>query len=248
MFCFFIFTALYLSIASSVLVYNENILRHRYRYLDQSKAKSLDRAIGVANFANALVATIMSSVSLYMLDDQQRTSVSLSRPGTLAQWTIESVCGYIVVEFVFVSMNSLRLSEKSWRQLREALQDSLMFHTVALVGLVSVLTLDVGYAVALWVIWSELTSVFLGIEDWMEETGLNFWYKGAFDLVKASSTMTFIFQRVVVFFALLWLCWQQFTWQPLYVVQLSILCVGTVLNTKLAIERVMDRWHIVNKL
>lgn len=240
MFCFFIFTVLYFSIASAVLFFNESRLRHRYRDLNQAKARSLDRAISAANLSNAVVATILSSISLYILDDQQRTNIYLRQPGALAQWTIESVCGYIFVEFALILLNSFRLSWKSWKRLTGALQDSLTFHTVALIGLLSVLVFDVGYAVALWVIWSEFTSIFLGIESWMEETSLNVWYTRLFRLIKASSTVTFIFQRVVVFFALLWLCWQQFTWGLLYIAQLSVLCIGTVLNVKLAIERVTD--------
>ena len=246
MFCFFIFTVLYFSIASAVLVFNESRLRHCYRALDLAKARSLDRAISATNLSNAIVATILSSISLYILDDQQRTNMHLRRPGTMAEWTIESVCGYIFVEFTFMLLNSFRLSKKTWKRLTGGLQDSLMFHAVALVGLLSVLVFDVGYAVALWVIWSELTSVFLGIESWMEETCLNVWYMRLFCLVRASSTVTFILQRVVVFLVLLWFCWQQFTWGLLYVTQLSVLCVGTVLNVKLAIERVTDHWYIVD--
>ena len=246
MFCFSIFSVLYFSIASLVLVFSESRLRKWYRNLDLTRAKSLDRAISAANLSNATVATILSTISLYILDDHQRTNIYLRRPGTLAQWTIESVCGYIMVEFIFMLLNSFRLSQKSWKQLTGALQDSLTFHTVALVGLLSVLIFDVGYAVALWVIWSELTSVFLGIEGWMEETCLNVWYRRLFRLVKAISTVTFILQRVVVFFALLLLCWQQFTWGLVYVAQLSVLCVGTLLNIKLAIEHVTDRWYVVD--
>ena len=246
MFCFFIFTVLYFSIASVVLVFNESRLRQWYRDLDLAKARSLDRAISAANLSNAVVATILSSISLYILDHQQRTNMYLRRPGTVAQWSIESVCGYIFVEFTFILLNSFRLSRKTWKRLTAALQDSLMFHTVALVGLLSVLFFGVGYAVALWVIWSELTSIFLGIESWMEETHLNVWYTRLFRLVKASSSVTFILQRVVVFFVLLWLCWQQFTWGLLYVAQLSVLCVGTALNVKLATERVTDHWHTVD--
>lgn len=246
MFCFFIFTVLYFLIASVVLVFIESRLKHRFRDLDIAKARSLDRAISATNLSNAVVATILSSISLYILDDQQRTNMYLRRPGTIAQWTIESVCGYITVEFTFILLNSFRLSRKTWKQLTAGLQDSLTFHTVALVGLLSVLIFDVGYAVALWVIWSELTSVFLGIESWMEETRLNVWYMRLFRLVKACSTMTFILQRVMVFFVLLWLCWQQFTWGLLYVAQLSVLCLGTILNVKLAIERVTDHWYIVD--
>lgn len=237
MICFLVFTALYYTIAISVLVYNEHKLKESLKNVDRARTKSLDRAISVTNFGNAVIATILSSVSLYVLDGWQRTDINVGRPSQLAEWTVESVCGYIVVEITFISVNSFRLSERSWIMIRHALQETILFHAVALTGLVSVLIFNAGYAIALWVIWSELTSVFLGIEEWMEHSHTHIYYPRTYSVVKATTSFLFVFQRVLVFLYLLWLCWSQFTWQLLFIVQLSILCIGTLLNVLFAIER-----------
>lgn len=200
----------------------------------------MDRAINVTNFSNALIATILSSMALFGLDNQQRTDINLKRPSIVAQWTIECVCGYIFVEFTFIFVASCRLSEKYWNLTKRALTGSIIFHGVALLGLISVLYFNTGYAIALWVIWSELTSVFLGIEVYMEDTLTKRTYPLIYQFVQMCSTVLFVFQRVVMFLVLLWCCWKQFTWQPLFLSQLGILCLGTILNTWFAVERVLN--------
>lgn len=237
MICFLLFTALYYVIATLVLFYNEHRLQDTHKNVDRARTRSLDRAISVTNFSNAVISTILSSLSLYILDGQKRTDISAGKPSQLAGWTVESVCGYIVVEITFLSANSFRLSKRNWELIKNALQETVLFHAVALTGLVSVLIFNAGYAVALWVIWSELTSVFLGIEEWIEQPQVYMRHSMLHQAVMATTTVLFVLQRVVIFFYLIWLCWSQFIWQLFFVVQLSILCVGTVLNTRFAIER-----------
>ena len=245
MICFLLFTALYYAVATLVLTCNEHRLKGSLKsvYIDRVRTNSINQAISVINFSNAVIATILSSLSLYFLDGQKRTDVSAGRPSQLAGLNIESVCGYIVVEITFLYVNSFRLSERNWELVKNASKETVLFHAVALTGLVSVLVFDAGYAVALWVIWSELTSVFLGIEEWsgIEQTPR---HARLYQVLVATTTVLFVLQRVVVFFYLLWLCWLQFTWQLFFVVQLSILCVGTVLNTKFAIERVVYMYEV----
>ncbi len=240
MICFLCFTVLYYLIAGGVARYCEDNLRlsSRYKNEDRKKAKSLDRGVTVANFSNAIISTILSSISLYCLNSQQRTDIYLTRPSSIAQWTIESVCGYIFVEFTFIFGNKYRLSAKYWRLTKRAVMHTLIFHSVALLGLSSVLLFDTGYAIALWVIWSELTSVFLTIEEYMEETIIELNFPLIFQIVKTCTSVIFVLQRIVLFLGLLWLCGQQFTWQPLFLLQLLILCLGTVLNVLFVIERV----------
>ncbi len=220
-------------------MYNERILQVSGKEEDRLKAKAMDRAINMTNFSNALIATILSSMALYSIDSQQRTNIYLSQPNSIAQWTIECVCGYIFVEFTFLSVASCRLSEKYWELTKRALIGSVIFHGVALLGLTSVLFFNTGYAIALWVIWSELTSVFLGIEVYIEDTLNGFSSLFVYRIVQICTSVSFVLQRVVMFFVLLWFCWQQFTWQPLFLSQLLILCLGTVLNTWFAVERVL---------
>ena len=236
MICFLCFTVLYSLIAGGVVKYCEDNLKLRYKNVDRIKAKALDRAITVANLSNATISTILSSLSLYYLNSQQRTDIYLTRPSSLAQWSIESVCGYIFVEFTFIFGSKYRLSDKYWRLAKGAVMSTMAYHCGALLGLSSVLLFDTGYAIALWVMWSELTSVFLCIEDYIEETIVAIPF--LFRIFKICTSVTFVLQRVVLFVGLLWLCGQQFTWQPLFLLQFLILCLGTLLNVLYAIERV----------
>ena len=249
MLCFLAFTAAYYLTAGAVLVYKEQKLKDRYRNEDKTKAKAMDRAVSVTNFANAVISTSLSSVALYSLSYEQKATISLRRPNSVAQWTIESVCGYIFVELTFILADSYRLSDKYWKLAKGALMSSMIFHAVALVGLSSVLIFNTGYSIALWVIWTELTSVFLGVEDWMEEAILKMRFPLLFDILKLCTSVMFVFQRVFLFLVLLWLCGQQFTWQPLFLLQLLILCVGTVLNVVFAAERVFswNTWYILSQ-
>ncbi len=239
MICFLCFAVLYFLIAIGVVTYTEHVLKEKEKNEDRLKAKALDRAINVTNFSNALIATILSSVALYHTDSQQRTDIYLQQPSAVAQWTIECVCAYIFVEFTFLFAASCRLSRRYWELTKRALLGSVIFHGVALLGLSSVLYFNTGYAIALWVVWSELTSVFLGIEVYMEDT-LNIHTSPLlYRVVQMCTSVSFILQRVVMFLVLLWFCWKQFTWQPLFLSQLFILCVGTILNTWFGVERVL---------
>jgi len=238
MWCFVLFVLLHYLTVGTVLVYKEKKLKDRYKNDEKTRAKAMDRAVGVANFSNATIATILSSIALYNLTYGQKTNIYLSQPSSIAQWTIESVCGYIFVELTFIFANSFRLSERYWRLIKNSLMGSMVFHVVALLGLSSVLVFDTGYSIALWVVWSELTTVFLGIENYMEEKMLEYEYPTVYQLLEHLTSVCFVLQRVVLFVFLLVLCGQQFTWQPLFIAQLLILCTGTIMNVRFSIERI----------
>ena len=106
------------------------------------------------------------------------------------------------------------------------------FHIVAFIGLTSVLLTGVGYPVAMWVIWSELTSIFLGKETFFEVFQLH--HTSTYYAVKICGTGAFVFQRVLIFFYLLWQCLVQFTMDLLFIVQFVILAGGTALNVVIA--------------
>ena len=54
------------------------------------------------------------------------------------------------------------------------------------------------------------------------------------------STVLFVFQRVVMFYYLLWLSWTQFEWDVGFVFQFTLLVAGTTLNTHMATSYVRD--------
>lgn len=210
------------------------------------QAQALDRAIGVVNAANATIATILSSWVLATGDKEQITNVRGRKPNSLAGWTVEVVCGYIVVELVLMLVASYRLPRESWEWIKELYKWMVRFHIVALAGLMSVLILDVGFPVAIWVVWSELTTVVLAVEDFLEASGIS---QGSvkvklYSVVKVSGAVLFVFQRVLVFLYLLWLCFVNFMWELTFVVQTIILLAGTVLNIVQAFGHIEEiRYH-----
>ena len=210
------------------------------------QAQALDRAIEVVNAANATIATILSSWVLATGDKEEVTNVRGRKPNSLAGWTVEIVCGYIVVELVLMLVARYRLPRESWEWIKELYKWMVGFHIVALAGLMSVLILDVGYPVAMWVVWSELTSVFLAAADFLEASGISQSTTKAhlYCVVKVSCAVLFVFQRVVVFLYLLWLCLVQFAWELTFVVQTIILSAGTVLNIVQAVGHIEEiRYH-----
>ena len=126
-----------------------------------SRSKALHVAVDVTNLINAVTATILSSATLWMMTAEQRGNVAGGVPNDLAVWTLESVCGYILVESaLFLVSHCRNMSVEAYRHM-------FYFHTVALVGLLSVLFSNSGYVIALWAVWSELTSIFLGLESFL---------------------------------------------------------------------------------
>ena len=237
--CFLASTGLYGLLAATVLIG----LERRHSQNEWQRAKVLDTAFNTINFVNAVAATILSSWVLISLDASERTNVTGGRPSELARWTVESVCGYIVAELLLLAVSSRRLSKQFWDWAKESYKWMVIFHIVALTGLLSVLLRDVGYPLAMWVIWSELTSVFLGVESFLEDSRLHLRYARVYRTVEGSSTILFVFQRVFVFLFLLWLCWAQFTWEMAFILQLAILVVGTILNISLSADRVAEmKW------
>lgn len=192
----------------------------------------MERILDFVNFVNAVTATILSSVVLYSMDGSERTDMRGRTSSRLATWTIESVCAYLIVEMTLLSVSSFRLSKSSWACVKECYKETVAFHVVAFIGLASVLLTGVGYSVAMWVIWSELTSIFLGLQTFLEVYSLH--HTRAYYVVEMCSLVTFIFQRVLMFLYLLCLCLMQFTTEFLFIIQFIILTAGTVLNAVLA--------------
>ena len=201
------------------------------------KFAAMDRTVDIINFANALITSALSSWVLQSLDGYEAFNVIGGRPsGVVADWTLGSVCGYIVVEslLLYVTSHRLRGDPWSWSLMKDAYKEMVLFHMVALVGLTSVVIRNTGYPLALWVVWSELTSVFLGLERFIEvgrylcSRSVHTWLVFA---VRACSAVLFVLQRVVVFYFLLWLSWRHFVWEVGFLFQLTILIAGTSLNT-----------------
>ncbi len=130
-----------------------------------------------------------------------------------------------------------RLSAEYWKMAVDSYKEMVVFHVVALIGLLSVVILDAGYPVALWMVWTELTSVLLGVESFLEVIGGS---QRHAKTVEVGNTVVFIFQRVVLFVYLLWVCLDQFMWELGFVVQFVILVAGTALNSLLATDRVIE--------
>ena len=231
MICTIIFLSLYGSITFTGLFYLEN----KYgRTLSTFKARkeAMERILDIVNFINAVTATILSSIVLCTMDSSERTDMRGRTHSKLATWTIESVCAYLIVEMTLFTVSSFRLSKSSWNWVKECYKETVAFHIVAFLGLISVLLTGVGYSVAMWVIWSELTSVFLGLQAFLEVYRLH--RTRAYYIIEQCGSLIFIFQRVLIFLYLLWLCLLQFTTEFLFIVQFIILVAGTILNIVLA--------------
>lgn len=194
----------------------------------------MERTLDFVNFINAVTATILSSIVLISMDSSERTDMRGRNCSKLATWTIESVCAYLIVEMTLLSISSLRLSKASWGWVKECYKETVIFHIVAFIGLTSVLLTGVGYSVAMWVIWSELASVFLGLQSFLEVYRLH--HTKAYFVIERCGSLVFIFQRVLIFLYLLWLCLMQFTTEFLFIIQFIILAVGTVINIMLACQ------------
>ena len=212
------FATLYGILATALLVCCER--KHDRR-------RALHVTVDVINFINAVTATTLSSAALWSMSAEQRRDVAEGIPNALAVWTVESVCGYIIVETVlFVVSHCRGLSVEDYQHMS-------YFHIVAFTGLLSVLVSNSGYAVALWTIWSELTSIFLGIECFLEQSSQGWVCR----VTELCGDLAFVSQRVLVFFYLLYLCLTQFRLELMFVVQTSILVTGTIMNGMLAIDR-----------
>ena len=235
--CIFLaFTAVYGLLAAVIIFQMERMYPGNISW----RETALDTAFEVVNFTNALVASVLStSVLAAGLDATERYNVMGRKPSTLAvDLTLGSVCGYIVVEALTLYVSSYRLSVWSWTRVKESFRGMVVFHAVSLVGLLSVVVRDAGYPLAMWVVWSELTSVFIGLDSFifscndMCSIPVRAWLTF---VVRTCAGVLFVVQRVVLFYYLLWLCWSQFVWELGFVFQLAILVVGTLLNTQMAV-------------
>ena len=220
----------YGSVAALIVIWIERLYQRRLRWWDV-RLKTLNSAIDVINFANAVVTSILSSLELYRFED--RFLVRGSRTDTpLADYTLGSVCGYIAAEIGFVSLVGCnyvrRRNVGAWTLLKQIYAEMLLFHAVAFVGLTSVVLRNTGYPFALWVVWSELTSVFIGLQTFTEGN------RHLSRIWGLCAAVLFVLQRVLLFYYLLWLCVKDFVWDTGFICQLGVLLAGSVLNTHLA--------------
>ena len=240
-----VFTAIYSALASKIVFYQQQ----RLTPVKLKQAKAVIRTIEILNVINAIVTSLLSSWVLLFAGIEEITNINgrLQGYNQLASWTIEAVCGYIVVELALCFISRCRLSRQSWDLLIDYCNEMVIFHVVALFGLASVLVLDSGYTVAMWVIWSEIASVFTGIEHEFHYASIiprkyKEWFSLLFNIV---CTVSIVLQRAVVFLWLLGLCVVQFTWKSSFVCQLSILCVGTALNIYIASDQVRETFRLI---
>ena len=148
----------------------------------------------------------------------------------LERCTIESVCGYIVIELVLVA------SKCDWTATKRSYMTMEILHIAGLIGLSSVLLLNTGYPIAIWVIWTELTTVFMSVEDYFENSKLSLKHPTVYWLLTVCTVIVFLLQRVVLFLYLVWLSLTRFVWKFYFIFQLLLLIAGTVLNTMLAMN------------
>ena len=198
----------------------------------QKRFVALNKALDVANFANAVIASVLSSWALYQLEERFLVRGGrASGDGFLADCVLGSVCGYIAVEILVVSLTSARYSNTpAWSYLWHIYGEMVLFHAVAFVGLTSVVLRNTGYPVALWVVWSELTTVFIGLENFTSGCGNSF-SRHLSEFWGKCASLLFIVQRVVLFYYLLWQSWISFVWETGFVFQLGVLLAGTLINT-----------------
>lgn len=214
------------------------------RTLKNFQSLAMDQTVNIVNFANAVTATVLSSWALITLGEGKFDVTGGRAGGVIADYTLGSVCGYIIVELSILYVTSIRLrtSPWSWVLTNNSYREMVVFHIVALIGLISVVIRDTGYPLGLWVVWSELTTVFIGLEQFMTTSRFvsSSFFQRLIVLVRVSSGVLFVVQRVVVFYYLLWLCWRNLVWDVGFMAQLILLIAGTILNTHMACAFVTD--------
>ena len=231
----FLLSAAAYGVAAALLVIR--LERHQLRTW-RVKCSAADSALDAVNFANAVVASALSSWALYRLDPEERFKVQGGRSqGMIPDCTLGSVCGYISVETVLLLVTSYRVRQyrTALEMIKESLLEMVVFHLVALVGLASVVVCNAGYPLALWMVWSELTSVFIGLDILMSSCRCSrFIRRLSTILLKVCTSLLFLGQRVVLFYYLLWLCWKSIVWEVGFLFQMALLTIGTLLNTHIA--------------
>ena len=199
------------------------------------KLAALQKAVDIANFSNAVIASVLSSWALYRLEEKFLVRGGRSGDGFLADCVLGTVCGYIAMEVTVVSLASFSYRRNGDRLAMSYLwhiyREMVLFHAVAFVGLSSVVFRDRGYPVALWVVWSELTTVFIGLENF---TSGSYRLRLLSKLWGQCASLLFVVQRVLLFYYLLWQSWRSFVWETGFVCQMGVLLAGTLLNTHMA--------------
>ncbi|XP_065828543.1 uncharacterized protein [Oscarella lobularis] len=200
--------------------------------------KALDRTFDIVNFSNALVATVLSSIVLFADPTGETTRPDIVR---LADTTIELICAYLLVELpilIYSRRNLTRSASTVGDDFKSSYDGMIVFHAIALVGTSTARCANAPVRrIALWAIWSELASVFLGIESFFEYNCFHLSHTNAYACVALLATVAFVFQRVVVFFYLSFFAWSRFVWTIAFGIQFACLLIGTGLNVAFALER-----------
>ena len=197
----------------------------KYKEHSYRRVYAFEWTYDVINFINAVIATVMSSLALYDLGEA-RYIVNSSRSRPLESWTVETVCAYITVEVILMTISSYRLTESDHKYIKSTYHMTTIFHLVALAGLGSVLYFNTGYPLAMYVIWTELTSVVMGVKC----VFIPVKYDKIHHILSKLVSLLFIVQRILLYFYLVWLSIISFTLQFYYIFQFTILIIGTVLN------------------
>ena len=223
MYCFSLFFFFYAAVTIVSLKFSEK----------NSPKQSLNLTFNLINFINAVISTALSSVALTV---ESLYNIHRGKTSELERCTIESVCGYIVIELVLVAVSSFRLSKCDWTDTKRSYMTMEILHIAGLIGLSSVLLLNTGYPIAIWVIWTELTTVFISVENYFENSKLSLKHPTVYWLLTVCTVIVFLLQRVVLFLYLVWLSLTRFVWKFYFIFQLLLLIAGTVLNTMLAMN------------
>lgn len=204
------------------------------------RERAFNQTFDVINFINSVIATIGSSYALYYLGSF-RYNVSGSKSLVYEDWTIETVCGYITVELLLMAVSSYRLPKHDWSYIKERYKMMEIFHAVALTGLASVMYFNTGYPLAMWVIWTELTTVLMGVQELL----VPLQYTRVHRVLNKLINLLFVLQRILLYFYLIWLSIISFIMEFHYFVQFVILIVGTVLNIIMKLIDQYLMWFII---
>ena len=226
----FLVTFVFYATAAVTLV-QYSLKKRRKRTLPKTREEvtidSILWAWDVINFINASIATVASSIVLLETNQGELFDCSVTSSTPLGTYTIETVIGYIVAELLLTIFTWYYCNVHFWTRVWDWYSDMILFHVVALVGLSSVLLFGFGYSIAIWTIWTELTSVFIGLEALCLKAGSY--------MSKVCSWMTnflFVSQRGVLFTYLAIQCLLQCRYDSIVILQTLLMLTGAILNIR----------------
>jgi len=157
----------------------------------------------------------------------------------LLTFTIELVIGYILAEttFFIIAYTTQVFSGEHIKNLYESV---IIFHWVCVIGLMTVLLSKQGALVALWGVWSELVSIFLGIESFLELTAIHKTHPIYYNVFGLFITLIFIIQRFAVFLWLVILALLYFQLNVFYTLQTIVLFAALIANSFATYDRIIN--------